>query len=162
MAASQPADPLPSLSPEPLRLARAAQPDLPALPVPLTSFISRQHEVATTLRLIREDGHRLVTLIGPGGVGKTRVALQVAEQLTPLLRDGVTLPPLASIAAAEHLAAAIGAAPHVQATAARPIVPALIHALRDRQTLLILDNVEQIVLAPPHRCDVTRGRTVEK
>ena len=162
MAASQPADPLLPLSPEPIRLTRVTPPELPALPVPLTSFIGRQHEVATTLRLICEEGHRLVTLIGPGGVGKTRVALQVAEQLAPVLRDGVALAPLASITAPEHVATAIGTALHVQATAARPIVPALIHALRDRQTLLILDNVEQIVLAPPHRCDVTRGRTVEK
>ena len=148
MAASQPVDPLQLLPPEPRQLARA-MPAVPTLPAPLTSFIGRQHEVATTLRLLCEEGRRLVTLTGPGGVGKTRIALQVAERLAPSLRHGVVLASLASITATDHVAAAIGDALHVQATAARPIVPALIHALRDRQTLLVLDNFEQIVLAAP-------------
>ncbi|HEX5499773.1 MAG TPA: AAA family ATPase, partial [Thermomicrobiales bacterium] len=67
------------------------------LPTPLTSFIDRERELATVVGLLRRDDTRLVTLIGPAGVGKTRLAVKVARSLDAAFDDGVAFIPLAAV-----------------------------------------------------------------
>src|SRR5262245_40006259 len=76
-------------------------------PTPLTSFVGREREVAHVCALLRSDGVRLVTLTGPGGVGKTRLAQRVAEELAADFEDGVAFVPLASISDPEFVAPSI-------------------------------------------------------
>jgi predicted ATPase/DNA-binding CsgD family transcriptional regulator len=118
-------------------------------PAPLTSFVGREREVSAILALARNEGARLVTLTGPGGVGKTRVALKAAEALAPGFRHGVVLAPLAPIATPDLVGPAIGELLGVRAVGTRPIEQALATFLRDRQLLIVLDNFEHIVQAAP-------------
>src|SRR5262249_23291750 len=90
---------------------------------------------------------RLVTLTGTGGVGKTRLALGVAESLVPLFRDGVWFVDLAGLADAALVAPAVAAPVRIHDAAGSPALEALGDALRDRSLLLVLDNCEHLVEA---------------
>jgi serine/threonine protein kinase len=123
------------------------------LPVPLTSFIGREREMAEVTRLIvgecdsEPSGIRLLTLTGPGGTGKTRLALQVALGLLERFPDGVWLVDLAALAdpslAPQTVASALG----LINTAGRPPLELLTRYLAARQALLLLDNCEHLVAA---------------
>ena len=67
------------------------------LPTPLTSLVGREADVATARRMVLEEGVRLLTLTGPGGVGKTRLALRIAEEIAAAFPDGCAFVPLAPI-----------------------------------------------------------------
>jgi predicted ATPase/DNA-binding SARP family transcriptional activator len=122
--------------------APAAAPHLPAA---LTSFIGRAGELAELHRLLATT--RLLTLVGPGGCGKTRLALEIAGQLLAEYADGVWLVELAALAdpalAAQTVAAALG----VRETPAQPPAEALVAMLWPKQLLLVLDNCEHLVTA---------------
>jgi hypothetical protein len=90
-------------------------------PAPLTSFVDREAEVAAVCDLMRRDGVRLVTLTGAGGVGKTRLVLQVAERLAQHFADGVVFVPLAAVADPELVAPTIAQAFGVPEGGDRPI-----------------------------------------
>lgn len=117
------------------------------LPVTLTSFIGREEEVADILRLLDEDDARLVTLTGPGGIGKTRLALEVAQRLAANPHGspgGVWFVSLVGVTQAANVPAAVAAAltlpPPKQHTSAVEVI----EQLRNRDLLLVLDNFEQV------------------
>jgi predicted ATPase/DNA-binding SARP family transcriptional activator len=107
------------------------------LPAPISSFVGRVEEIDTVVELLGQ--HRLVTLVGPGGVGKTRLGLQAAARLTAQHSDGVWLIELASLRDAAHVEAAL-------ATALGLDEAARLHAfLGDKQVLLVVDNCEHVI-----------------
>ncbi|MBA2753830.1 MAG: tetratricopeptide repeat protein, partial [Chloroflexia bacterium] len=118
-----------------------------SLPEPLTSFVGRKREIAAVSALVRREGVRLVTLTGPGGVGKTRLALRVVEELHGDCTHGTAFVDLAPIAVPDLVAPTIAAALGLRESGARDVAERLLDALRDRPLLLVLDNFEQVVEA---------------
>ena len=115
------------------------------LPVPLTAFIGRADEVAAIRNHLAGDRGRLLTLVGPGGVGKTRLAVEAVRDL-PGFPGGVFFVPLAGLREPEMVADAIAAALDVgSADADAGAVLAVQHVLRDQPALLVLDNFEQVI-----------------
>ena len=119
------------------------------LPVARSSFVGRDREIAMLQGALAE--HRLVTLIGIGGAGKTRLAAQVAAMELPAFPDGVFFVDLAPVAGAEliaqTLAAACGLVPGDSPAGARTLVDRLIAALAARRSLLLVDNCEHLLAA---------------
>ena len=113
------------------------------LPVPPTSLVGRRLEVAAVIGLLRGENVRLLTLTGPGGTGKTRLALAVAAELGPALGDGACFVDLAALDDASLLAATIAHA--LEIAEGSSAEDALVEYLADRRLLLVLDNVEQLV-----------------
>ena len=118
-----------------------------SLPIPLTPLIGRAGEVEQVGALLERPEIRLVTLLGPGGIGKTRLALAVAERLQDDWRDGVVFVALQSISEPELVASAIAQALGVRESGEQPLLDSLRAALHHRNLLLILDNFEQVLLA---------------
>jgi len=111
------------------------------LPVQMTSFVGRAAELADVKDLLAR--HRLLTLSGPGGAGKTRLALQAAAEAAP--DDGVWMVDLAPLSDPERVASAVAQALDVREEPGRPMLQALAGALRDKRLLLLLDNCEHLV-----------------
>ena len=142
--------PLPALQDEG-QLPREPGPGrLSLLPVQLTSFVGREQEIATASQLLLRDDVRLLTLTGPGGVGKTRLALELAAQVQEHFRAGVCFVSLASITEADLLVPTIAQTLGVKATRTQSQEVRLLHYLRDRQLLLLLDNFEQVISGASH------------
>ncbi|WP_440071044.1 ATP-binding protein [Streptosporangium sp. OZ121] len=116
-----------------------------ALPPEVTSFVGRRHEMAEVKRLL--SGARVVTLTGPGGVGKTRLALRVAADVQRAFPDGVWLVELAGLENPELLAASVNEALAIRDVSHRPPVEVLVDHLREKRALLILDNCEHLLRA---------------
>jgi predicted ATPase/DNA-binding SARP family transcriptional activator len=119
------------------------------VPAPLTPLVGRRLELAALTSLVRSREARLLTLTGPGGTGKTRLALESAWELMSDFRDGVFFVDLAPIADEDLVAAQILGALGVDEQPGRPVVETLKRALRDRQLMLLLDNFEGVVDAGP-------------
>ncbi|MFJ4985325.1 ATP-binding protein [Streptomyces sp. NPDC088732] len=113
------------------------------LPTEVTSFVGRRNELTETVRALR--GARLVTLTGPGGVGKTRLALRAAERSRRSFPGGVWLVDLGELSDAALLADVVAGTLGVRAPAGRSTEDALVDFLADGCRLLVLDNCEQIV-----------------
>ena len=111
----------------------------------VSSFVGRDREVHEVRRLL--DDARMVTLAGPGGVGKTRLALQAAAESLDGSGDGVWFVDLAPIADPAVVAATVASVLWVREEAGRPVMESLVEALRDRKLLIVLDNCEHIVTA---------------
>jgi predicted ATPase/class 3 adenylate cyclase len=124
------------------------------LPTQLTSFVGRESEVRDVAALLERA--RLVTLTGPGGTGKTRLSLQVAAEIAGRFPDGVTWVPLADIADPSLVASQLAAALGLQDVGGRSSRDRLADHLRDRTSLLVLDNFEQVVTAGPLLADLLR------
>jgi predicted ATPase/class 3 adenylate cyclase/DNA-binding CsgD family transcriptional regulator/Tfp pilus assembly protein PilF len=117
------------------------------LPVQLTRFLGREREIATITELLLRTEGRLLTLSGPGGSGKTRLALQAAGELLAEFPDGVWFVELASISDASLVLSAIAQTLGVQETGGRPLEAALHDFVRDKRLLLVLDNFEHVLAA---------------
>ncbi len=118
------------------------------LPLQLTSFIGRESESSAIKQRLWTT--RLLTLTGPGGCGKTRLALRAAADLLDAFADGVWWVELAPLADPNLIAQTIATALGLRADAGRPILEALTDHLRSRQVLLILDNCEHLIEACAH------------
>jgi predicted ATPase len=120
-----------------------------SLPVASTSLLGREQDVAEISKLLETAGVRLVTLTGPGGIGKTRLAVEVGSHLEGRFSHGVVFVSLASIAHPElvlpHVAAALG----VSLEGGRPVVDVVAEHLGEAPTLVVLDNLEQVIGVGP-------------
>jgi predicted ATPase/class 3 adenylate cyclase len=147
--------------PNPERLVQAVAEGLPAefpalrsmdarpnnLPVQLTTFVGRRRELESVKAAVRDA--RLLTLTGPGGTGKTRLALQAAAELLPEMEDGVFFVPLAAITEPSLVMPAVAQALSLpEATRGSP-TDAVIDHLREKELLLVTDNFEQVLEGAP-------------
>ena len=125
-----------------------------AFPRPLTSLVGREREAGTVAGLVRRDDVCLVTLTGPGGVGKTRLALQVAADAADAFPDGVAFVALAQISDPSLVAGVVAQALGVREDGDTPPGQRLALPLRGKRVLLVLDNFEQVVEAAPLVADL--------
>ena len=116
--------------------------------MPATPLVGRDDDVAAVGGLVRAEGVRLVTLTGPGGVGKSRLAVEVAQRVGAGFEDGVRFVELGSVRAAELVTAAIAAALGLS-TSGGALITDLKSYLRARRLVLVLDNFEQVMGAAP-------------
>lgn len=144
--------------------AAAPQPALPVtpatphnLPAPLTSFVNRTHDVASVTALLRRNDVRLLTLIGPPGIGKTRLSIHAAEALLPDFPDGVWFVDLAPITDPALVLSAIARQAGVSELTDEPLHQRFRTVLGGKRELLVLDNCEQVVEAAPQVSELLRA-----
>jgi predicted ATPase/class 3 adenylate cyclase len=118
--------------------------NLPRQPTP---FLGRESEVDRVAETLRQAGVQLVTLTGPGGIGKTRLALQAAAELVDVFPGGVWFVPLAALTDSSLVLPAIAEALGMRQEGQDPFAHTLASHLRDTQLLLVLDNLEQMLPA---------------
>ena len=119
------------------------------LPVSMTSLLGREQAIGEVAGLIERPGARLVTLTGPGGVGKTRLAVAVGERLRDRFGAGTAFVPLESVTDSGLVLAAIGRAAGADLAGGGAPLEALAETFGDGAWLLVLDNLEQVVQARP-------------
>ena len=123
------------------------------LPSQATSFVGRAVQLAE-LRALVSGGSRLVTITGPGGIGKSRLALQVAAEAVDGAGDGVWLVELAPVTEPELVARTVAAVLGVGEEPGRPVLDTLAEAVGDRYLLVVLDNAEHVLGAVAKLADV--------
>ena len=117
----------------------------PRLPTAVSSFVGRDEELSEVVRLLR--AHRLVTLTGPGGSGKTRLALAVAGELIEIFAGEMWLVDFATVTESDEVVRAVAAAVGIGERPGQPLAETLVEVLRNRAALLVLDNCEHVVTA---------------
>jgi predicted ATPase len=118
-----------------------------ALPQPSSPLLGRDRELAELAGLVR--GNRVVTMTGPGGVGKTRLVTELAHRLAPEFPDGTAFAGFADVTEPADFLAALGAALDVKEAEERSVLDGIVALVGERRVLLVLDNLEQIVAAAP-------------
>jgi len=113
------------------------------LPIQMSSFLGRHHELAVATKLLRTT--RLLSVIGPGGTGKTRLAYQLAAEELHKFTDGVVVVEMASVADASLVPASLMAALGIRSEPGRTETETAVSYLRRRQTLIVLDNCEHLI-----------------
>jgi hypothetical protein len=119
------------------------------LPVHATPLLGRERELAVARERLLRDDVRLLTLVGPGGTGKTRLSLQLAADVSDRFVDGVFFVALAPISDPHLVPSTVAQALGVRDGGGRPVLDSLKEYLREKQVLLLLDNFEQILAAAP-------------
>ena len=158
---------------QPERVFQLSAPDLPSdfpaltssstrfnnLPTHRSALIGREREIADVQTLLLRPDIGLVTLVGPGGTGKTRLATQVAAELVDELEDGACFVALAPIRDPNLVAATIGQALALPMDGGRPPLEAVKSFIHDRELLLVLDNLEQVLDAAPQFVELLAAAT---
>jgi predicted ATPase/DNA-binding XRE family transcriptional regulator len=119
------------------------------LPAQINPFVGREKQVMSAANLLRRPGVRLLSMTGPPGIGKTRLALQVAAEMLPEFEGGVYVVPLAAVRDPRMVVSAVAQTMGVREAARRPLLESLKNYLRDKHMLLVLDNFEQVAAAGP-------------
>ena len=119
------------------------------LPSPLTSFVGREREIGAAARMLPREDVRLLTLTGPGGVGKTRLALEVARRVAEGFPDGVRFTDLSPVADPGLVPSAVARSLGILEVPGQPILESLNLHLQGARALLVLDNFEQVVESAP-------------
>lgn len=131
------------------RLQSSAQQPLRTVPLPMTPLVGRVEEVAHLIRLLAPPYCRLITLVGVGGIGKSRLALAVAQTVNRadlrMFLHGVVFVPLAGVDSAAQMLATLTHALHFSLQGRDPPITQLCSYLRDKELLLVLDNFEQLI-----------------
>ena len=129
-------------------------------PSPLTRLVGREAELATVVGMLTDEERRLVTITGPGGIGKSRLALAAAREAEAAFPDGVVFVDLAPVVDAGLVIAAVANALGIRDTGDLPLEEKLAGALGRRRLLLVLDNVEQVVDAAPELSALLAGSSM--
>ncbi len=146
------------------QLGRKAFPPLRSLhrtnlPVPSTSFVGRERELEAVATLLTREDVRVLTLTGPGGTGKTRLALQAAAEVSDQYPDGITWASLAALRDPALVLPVIARGLELKESAGTPLAQTLATALAGKRTLLVLDNVEHLL--PGAAAEIACVRDVE-
>jgi non-specific serine/threonine protein kinase len=128
-------------------LPRQTEESYSSLPAPATRLIGRDREIAAVRKRFVADGARLVTLTGPAGTGKTRLAIEVAKRLADDFLGGVAFIDLASVSRPDQVVAALARALGVRDLGGRPVRECLYEWLHPRRVLLVFDNFDHLVTA---------------
>jgi predicted ATPase len=149
----------PSPAPVPASTSQMAKGNLPS---PATPLVGRIDDVERVVALLGRDDVRLVTLTGPGGVGKTRLAIAVGEGLAPTFRDGAWFVRLAPIRDPDLVIPTIAKTLGIRDEGSLPQVDRLHSFLRNKHLLLVIDNVEHVIDAAPELAELlTHGSGVK-
>lgn len=125
-----------------------------SIPATLTPLVGRTRDVQEIAHILTEQSARLLVLTGPGGVGKTRLAIAVAQQLGQQWSDGALVISVAPVTTTEQVMTTVAAALGIRESRSDHIESAVIEYLRDRELLLVLDNFEQVLVAAPLLTDL--------
>lgn len=148
---------LPSAGPLPVPAAPITVTTRHNLPAPMTSLINRLRDTANVAGLLQQVDLRLLTLLGPPGIGKTRLAIHTAEQVAPHFRDGVWFVDLAPLTDAALVLPTIAHALAVAEAGSTSLLERLCALLMDKRLLLVLDNCEQVSEAASEVGALLRG-----
>ncbi|WP_420641104.1 tetratricopeptide repeat protein [Candidatus Leptofilum sp.] len=122
----------------------------PVLPTPATPFVGRQQELAEIVQLLTTQPEcRLLTIVGTGGIGKTRLALSVAKQMQADFNNAVYFVPLAALTTQEDVPIAIAEAMSIRLSGSQDPEQQLLQALQDKTALLVIDNFEHLLSGVP-------------
>lgn len=128
-------------------------------PAPSGPLVGRTDDVARIVKMVQDGSDRLITLTGPGGIGKTRLALEVAATADQAFAAGVRWLPLESVVESGDIPALLTTALGVQSTAGRDLLVSAADHVGDRELLLVLDNCEHVVQASAEACATLLERT---
>ncbi len=128
---------------------KSLSPRVTNLPAQLTSFVGRNAEVNEVCRLLRLPNVRLVTILGPGGIGKSRISLQIGASLQDEYEDGIFFVPLAPVNRPDAVIEVIAQNLKVEETGNTSMLESVKDHLHNRQVLLVLDNFEHVVDSAP-------------
>ena len=143
--------------PEAPPLAEPVPTEVVGLPSPLTRLVGREAELETVTRMLTTEGRRLVTITGPGGMGKSRLAVAAAREVEASYPDGVVFVDLAPVLDPGLVNATVANALGIRGLGDGTLTEKIARALAGRRVLLVLDNVEQVVDAAPELSALLAG-----